>query len=66
MVRLLFRMWGDRMKIRQLNIMSIDFSSPKMYKLSGRAKEILQSEKIYRFSSLLTCDDVFYYVVVAQ
>ena len=44
MVRLLFRMWGDRMKIRQLNIMSIDFSSPKTYKLSGRAKEILQSE----------------------
>ena len=66
MVRLLFRMWGDRMKIRQLNIMSIDFSSPKMYKLSGRAKEILQSEKIYRFSSLLTCDDVSYDVVLAQ
>ena len=37
-----------------------------MYKLSGRAKEILQSEKIYRFSSLLTCDDVSYDVVLAQ
>lgn len=54
------------MKIKELTIMSLDFSSPKKYKLTGRAQEILQSEKIYRFSSLLTLGDVSYDIVLAQ